>query len=342
MTSPILTELTHLFSNTSTVPYADATRWMRSSENVEVVQSFLGASDRKETRNFLAYMLMHKEASDMFDEEDNPLDAVLKRLVDGLYQRVTGNEPAEAILAASKRVLPVFDAWKKRDKNVLLTYLSDRAVKAMMADDEDGMTSEMLCKWIEQIGGDEVAARTRQRCSRQWTRATREQLPSIIQETMERAYWDHVKQAIAEQDLAPLFDVLGQVQQAVKALLSAAPTTRGDFEDRFDVAWIKTGPKTMFCPEPTSAAWCTTWSPSSGPSKHRQTMRWSARGSRPARTRPSKALPWPSTCPPWWTWCERASFTSDACFSGFRHCLAAHRAARRSRRPGPTPPGRAV
>ena len=238
MTSPILTELTNLFSDTSTVPYSDTTRWMRSSENVEVVQSFLGASDRKETRNFLAYMLMYKEAAEMFEAE-NPLDVVLKRLVEGLYRRVSDHESSDAILSASNRMLPVFEAWKKRDKNVLLTYLSDRAVKAMVTDDEDGMTADTLCTWIEQIGGDEVAARARERCSRQWTRTTREQLPSIIQETMERAYWDHIKQAIAEQDLAPFFDALTQVQQAVNALLSAAPKTRGDFEDRFDVAWIE-------------------------------------------------------------------------------------------------------
>ncbi len=217
--------------------YEDCCSWMQRPENILSTKQYLNTTSNTDARNFLAYLHLHREKENVF--EDNPLDTVLKRVVVGLFERIHGNEENSAISAAAGRIKPMFRAWKERDTGTVTTYLSDRAVKATLGTDADGMTADTLCQWIEEISGEGAAETARQRCSHRWVSVTSETLPTVIAETMEDAFWDHIKEKVVAQDLAPLFDVLHEVQKAIRALLCTAPVTKGSFDDRFDIDWIE-------------------------------------------------------------------------------------------------------
>lgn len=266
-------QLIQIFDKTIT-PYEQCCRWMRAAENIQAVRHYLDrentaeAATREDAKHFLSFLMIHREKEEMIDES-LPLDTVLQRVIDALVRRVKRSDTH--VFSASQRIVPLFNAWKRRDKNVVVTYLVERALRASRQErDPDNLTSETLCHWIESIAGKEVADDTRLRCQRRgegqhaqraqhaqpsesshraenvqeepaapMRRITLQELPNLISNTMQDAYWDHVQDAVRNHDLRPLFDVLKHVQQAISALLTAAPVTKGNFLDRFDVDWIE-------------------------------------------------------------------------------------------------------
>ena len=256
-------QLIQIFDKTVT-PYEDCCRWMRAPENIQAVRHYLTqdnaaeAATRNDAKHFLSFLMIYREKEEMIDES-LPLDTVLQRVIDALVRRVERSDAH--VFSASQRIVPLFKAWKRRDKNVVVTYLVERALRASRQErDPDNLTSETLCNWIESIAGKEVADDTRSRCCEQEAQDTQpsethrsenvqeestarriplQELPNLISNTMQDAYWDYVQDAVRNHDLRPLFDVLKHVQQAISALLTASPVTKGNFLDRFDVDWIE-------------------------------------------------------------------------------------------------------
>ena len=55
----------------------------------------------------------------------------------------------------------------------------------------------------------------------------------------QRAFWDALEEAVGEGRYDGLWNVLQELQQAMRAIASASATTLADLDDKFDVAWLK-------------------------------------------------------------------------------------------------------
>lgn len=215
--------------------YDDMCDFMRSKDTVRQTSMYL-AVDTAAARRFIAMLYMHREQNVIFS--DNPIDNVLKRLCTGLVQRLERREPVENLRQASNRIKPIFEAWKTRDTNVLIQYLAEEAVKqSVEQSDQLGTTMELL----EVIGDKDTVNSIKERCSRAVASVNRleARVASEVATTMETAFWDYAKTRVREGELDALYDVLTHASQAVTALLSASKRAQDDFDDHFNIPWIK-------------------------------------------------------------------------------------------------------
>ena len=218
----------------------DCERWMRGPGFAAAVPAM--GCDAQTARRALALLYIHRERNDILDE-DQPLDKVLGRLVAGLARRLEEGEPMARIVGAVARAKPVFQAWKARDASVVVHFLADEAVRKRLQGSADSAETMAM---LEAIAGEDVRARVEARCRRavevleNGTRVrTVEGLRATVAETVERAFWDAAREKVLAGDTEPIFDTLTHAKDCVDALLGNAPTTREQFDDRFDVQWIR-------------------------------------------------------------------------------------------------------
>ena len=235
-----LREITRHFD---TADYSACTKFMRSSNAMGTVSSALG-SHKELARVFLALMLIDKEKAEMLDETDT-IDRVLGRLSSALKSRVLREDSMpEEVKAATERAKQMFDAWKRRDKDRVVEFLQQRCVATPPSNTgdaagEDLGSRETMLGWIESLGGEEARASTEARCSRRWSEVRADDLPSFIAQTAERAYWDLLYERVEGGDIeGTLFPLLRDLRRGVEALLAAAPRTRAQFQENFDVDWL--------------------------------------------------------------------------------------------------------
>ncbi len=232
----LLREITRRFDDED---FSDCTTFMQNRSTVERTVEALGAS-QDIARVFLALMLMHKESSDMLNENDT-IDRVLGRLASALRDRVLrASSTAVEVRDATERAKQMFDAWKRRDEGLVVEFLQQRCITTPpggVAD--DGLARDTMLQWIHSLGGEEARASTEARCSRRWAQVQADDLPAFIAETAERAYWDLLTERVEHGDVeGTLFPLLKDLRRGVEALLAAAPRTRAQFHERFDVDWL--------------------------------------------------------------------------------------------------------
>ena len=241
-------QLSQYFINTQ-FDHRQCCSWMKQNDTIDAVKVFLGTTETVAKR-FLGLMYIYRERDVIMG--DTPLDNVLKRLTIGLQTKVKNGGSGEELYHATVRAKPIFQAWKARDKTTLLRYLEDETVRrSIRARDnrtqaasttetpqtED--TQEELLEIIRVVGGADVVQRVEERCNRAWQIVNVNDLEQTVAQTMERAFWDATREKVSQGEMEPLYDVLTQAKDCVRALLSGAPLSRGQFDDRFDVNWIR-------------------------------------------------------------------------------------------------------
>lgn len=218
--------------------FLERSKWMRRKD---VVTSIAQLFDREESfaRVFLSLMLLHKEKDAMLDEND-AMDRILGRLAASLHAKVA-DEAADMnqIRAQTERAKIMFDAWKVRDKEQVVEFLQTQCIATPPTQTNADLGRETMLRWIEDIAGPEVRSSTEARCDRRWARVRADDLPAFIQETAERAYWDVLRERVEAGDIeGTLFPLLRDLRGGIEALLAAAPRTRAQFQERFDVDWL--------------------------------------------------------------------------------------------------------
>jgi hypothetical protein len=211
---------------------------MRNKNNIDDVKAYL-SSDNNTARRFLGLLYIYRERESILKEDDS-LDAVLGRLVQGLANRIRQREHSQTVYHATVRAKPIFNAWKARDKATVLQYLEDTAIRRGIfpTENEDLGSQRELLTMLRQVGGEAAASRVEER-ARRLSVVRVEDFERTVADTVERAFWDAAKEKVSQGDLGPLYDVLHNVRQCVSALLSAAPIAKGQWEDRFDAKWIQ-------------------------------------------------------------------------------------------------------
>ncbi|MBD53440.1 MAG: hypothetical protein CL450_09180 [Acidimicrobiaceae bacterium] len=230
-----LREITRRFD---TIDYSACTKFMRNRNTTNAVSQALEASNEL-SRVFLALLLINKEKSEMLNESDT-IDRVLGRLVASLRNRVLRDDSLpEEVKAATGRAKQMFDAWKRRDKDQVLEFLQQRCVATPPEGGDGDLTRNSMLQWIEALGGEEARQSTEARCSRRWSEVRADDLPAFIAQTAERAYWDLLYERVEGGDIeGTLFPLLRDLRRGVEALLAAAPRTREQFQENFDVDWL--------------------------------------------------------------------------------------------------------
>lgn len=215
--------------------------WMKKNETLQRVKEHLQCSDAY-AKHFLALLYVYREKDIMLSEQ-LPLDAVLGRLVTGLVRRIENEESPVEWYHAVVRAKSVFNAWKARDKTTLLRFLEDEAIRRGLGHenpDNEEETQEEILSVMRVIGGEEVESRVRQRCNSVQNSLIRvEDLEQKVADTVERAFWDASYERVKNGDFEPIYDVLKHVRNCMRALLSAAPITRNNFEEHFDIEFIE-------------------------------------------------------------------------------------------------------
>ena len=205
-------------------------RWMCDAQNVGDVATAFRTTE-KNAKVLLSFLYMHHERGIIFD--DIPLDNVLKRLVNGIFERVRQRD--EGVMQAVERANVVFEAWKRRDEGRVLQFLSESCISAARRGED---VSEEDMALITAIGGEEAAENTRQRCAR-FERVAPENLETRIAEIADQARWDLMRERVASGDVeGTLFPLLQDLQRGIVALLSASPNTSESFTERFDVEFL--------------------------------------------------------------------------------------------------------
>ena len=220
--------------------FSDQTKWMRRRDTVDRVSSAL-ETDAPFARVFLSLMLVHKEKASMLAEETDTIDRILGRLASNLHDKVTrGSDTVEQIREQTARAKIMFDAWKTRDQGQVVEFLKTQCISTPPGQSSGGdLARETMLHWLENIAGPEVRESTEARCDRRWARVRADDLPSFIQETAERAYWDLLTERVERGDVeGTLFPLFRDLRAGVEALLAAAPRSRAQFQERFDVDWL--------------------------------------------------------------------------------------------------------
>lgn len=221
--------------------HRDAQVWMKKNDTLQCVKEHLDCSDAY-AKHFLALLYIYRE-KDIILSDQLPLDAVLGRLVTGLVSRIQNGESPVEWYHAVVRAKSVFNAWKARDKTTLLQFLEDEAIRRGLGhvnSENEEETQEEILSVMRVIGGEEVESRVRQRCNSVQTSLIRvEDLEQKVADTVERAFWDSSYEKVKSGDFEPIYDVLKHVRNCMRALLSAAPITRNNFEEHFDVEFIE-------------------------------------------------------------------------------------------------------
>jgi len=97
---------------------------------------------------------------------------------------------------------------------------------------------EDLLIQIGALGGPEAEAEARRVYSLPWEVVDGATLEARVREVAMRAMWDSVQAQVESGEYSGLFSLLGELQQAMSALVAHSPRAREALADRFDAKWI--------------------------------------------------------------------------------------------------------
>jgi hypothetical protein len=178
------------------------------------------------------------------------LRAALRRAAEAATDATTNTnveeaeEEEEPFAESLHRASRFYKAWSVHDKPQTLEQLM-AAVVAESARQRERMVfppepPEEMFSQIRGVGGEAAEAEARRRFAGAWSRmATSAQLEQTVRAVAERAFWDALSERVAAGEYDALFSVLGEMQQAMRALVAHSPRAVAELADKFDADWLK-------------------------------------------------------------------------------------------------------
>lgn len=165
--------------------------------------------------------------------------------VDAARHPKTAN--AEPFAASARRASRFYSAWAAHDKPHTLEQLMASVVaQSVRQREQEGRTAaqmqppEETLAQIRRLGGAGAEAEARRRFAGAWqTVRTGAQLEQTVQEVATRAFWDALAHHVSTGNFDALFSVLGELQQAMRALIAHSPAAVDELSDKFDVDFLK-------------------------------------------------------------------------------------------------------
>lgn len=206
--------------------------WMQQADVLTQTREWLSDEgvDPRAARVVLAYVYMSCGAGEVF-EEGNAADRVMRCEVKRFYaamQASLGGTHRD-FPAAVSRARRFYRAWSVGDRDRTVTYLLASLRDASRQAPQDTAATLAL---VRAVGG--AAA-----YQRGLSAARVAPLSAQVAAVAERAFWDVVKEQVAEGNYDGLYALLGELQEALLALVANAPREREKINDRFDADWIR-------------------------------------------------------------------------------------------------------
>lgn len=231
----------------------------------------------KRARLALALIAMHVQEKSLFDVEACPNDKIMRREVRRFMRQLrvaltttttTTTAPAypqeattqteatatEAAVAppspdesttfasAFTRAKRFHAAWSAVDRPQTLDFLLSSVVGVKAKQIEQGLAPappEETFAQIRLLGGEAAEAQARHNYEGAWHRVAHRDVGVTVADIAQRAFWDVISEGVQEGTYEGLFHVLGELQTAMKALVSHAPAKVAELEDKFDAKWLQ-------------------------------------------------------------------------------------------------------
>jgi len=226
--------------------------WVKARETIAMAGRWLGERgvEAKHARKMLALAYMACQPQDFFDGSQN--DSIMQREAkrfDSKLRHALEGLGLEGFAAAFTRARRFYAAWAAQDVpkqaaqvDAVLGRLHEAlmGIRAQQARENAPLAPpEDILTQIRLLGGAEAEAAARQQYAQPWQEVRGEDLAARVREAATRAFWDAVAAQVNEGQYAALFDVLRELQQAMRALLAHSPARVEELEDKFDAAWIE-------------------------------------------------------------------------------------------------------
>jgi len=207
------------------------------------------APPRDKSRLVLALLCMAMDAERIFDctvRGDKVMKREAKRFEAKLIAALSPSravESGESVAASLHRAKRFYAAWSASDKPRTLDQLMASVVATSAHQRQHGMAAappEETFAHIRGVGGAEAEAEARRRFDGAWqTVRTTADLEATVASIAQRAFWDALAEQVNEGKYEALFSVLGEMQQAMTALVAHSPRLVEELNDCFDAEWLK-------------------------------------------------------------------------------------------------------
>lgn len=228
--------------------------WMSDDATLSAMHDILVALelDPAMARTVLAILMLSKDPVALGDEEHDTImrleatrfDSALSALCDADSAAGALDAPRAAGLRSPlKRAVRFYSAWRRVDRPSLLDALMGAIVADGVRQREEGASdpvpSEALMRSVAQLGGEEAKSEARRRFRVQWARVEGRDLLQSVIGIAEDAFWDSLRDKISHGEYEALYSILGELHEAMCALVSHSSRALDDVNDKFDVNWIR-------------------------------------------------------------------------------------------------------
>ena len=222
------------------------TTWLKKSETVAHFKGCmeeLGVDSSTYTpKVLLGIVFMALDADQVFSAEDD--DVIMKReacrFKDKLEIALGGSSTnfADEVVRAQR----FHKAWRLRDVPHTIENLTASVVAHGVREREQGVEQpqppEHILAQIRLLDR-EAEEEARRRFHVAWRRVAPQDIGTVVADAAERALWDVITERVQQGDFVALFGVLGEMRDAIKALVAHNPTRASAIEESFDVDLIK-------------------------------------------------------------------------------------------------------
>ena len=243
---PLLRELEYIDQG---VEYQDIVSWMQKDVTKRCVGSFLDAthieSSPRNVKHLISLVYANADADNLFGGND--YDRIMKReaalFCRRLRAHLDGTETADDFGQTFERATRFFRAWSHADRASMRHDL-ECTIRTLAADSARSGASvdppDELLELLERIDPRAAQDARESFSPGRWTSADGvDDLARIVVDTARRAFWDVVRADLRDGKHDSLFGVLGEVHDAMMALIVHDGRRRDELSDKFDVEWLK-------------------------------------------------------------------------------------------------------
>ena len=245
-----MSSIFHELEQLSGSSFIETTKWMRSQDVKEracQLMNDLGVDMQVRPQTVLTGFLMAMDADNFFTESDN--DAIMRREASRFTTHIRnafeGRSMHEttSLNGTVERFVRFFNSWRASDIPDTIDNLTASVVAHGIRERENGVAEpnapEEILSQIRLLSP-EAEQEARRRFHVSWTRVQPRNVTTTVMDVAERALWDVVAEQIRDQqNFDGLFGLLGEMRDAIRALLVHSERHVVNLNEYFDVDFIK-------------------------------------------------------------------------------------------------------
>ena len=211
-------------------PFEDVEAWMRHTDTQVQMRAWLAERNLTLAPRIAIAMVM---LAGGHVSTDSPHDGVMQREAQRFVRTAcAAMRDASAPLPDVDRARRFYSSWKNEDRDRLISHLTALAHSAAARGETP---DEGIFESLAQVGG--PADVVRASCT--WARVRAPELPEHVAAIARRAFWDVVREGVAQGNFTAFFDVLDEMRSGMLALVAHHAHSADDLRDKLDVPWLR-------------------------------------------------------------------------------------------------------